>query len=100
MPGSSHRAQAHEHWISGRSIRQGLLEVGFLNLPVRETDLRLETLKKGPLWIAVPKAHPVSRYDRVPLGALKDEGFVGLKRRYWFFSTNRISSASALARTI
>lgn len=63
------------------SLREGLIQAAFLILPVRETALVVETIRKGPLWIALPKGHPLARYERVPLKGLKDQSFIMFARR-------------------
>jgi DNA-binding transcriptional LysR family regulator len=63
------------------SLREGLIHAGFLNLPVREAGFVLETVSKGPLWIALPKGHPLGRYRRVPLKGLREQGFIMFARR-------------------
>ena len=62
-------------------LREGTIRVGFLNLPVREATLVLENVKKGPLWIALPKSHPLARYEEVPLISLKEQSFIQFPRR-------------------
>jgi DNA-binding transcriptional LysR family regulator len=63
------------------ALREGGLQVGFLNLPVQEPTLALETVRKEPLWLAMPKDHPLGRYRRVPLAALKNHGVIIFPRR-------------------
>jgi DNA-binding transcriptional LysR family regulator len=63
------------------SLHEGLIQAGFLNLPVRETGFVFETVTKGPLWIALPKGHPLSRYERVPVKGLRDQAFIMFARR-------------------
>jgi DNA-binding transcriptional LysR family regulator len=63
------------------ALREHRIHVGFLNLPVHDSTLVLETVRRGPLWIALPKTHTLTRYPRVPLNALKDQGFILFPRR-------------------
>jgi DNA-binding transcriptional LysR family regulator len=63
------------------AIRDGAIEVGFLNLPVHEPALTFETIKREPLWVALPRGHPLTRYQQVPLSALSDQGMILFPRR-------------------
>src|SRR5262245_5881776 len=63
------------------ALREGRIQVGFLNMPVSDPTLVLETVKKQPLWIALPKGHPLARYRRVPLAVLANEQFILFARR-------------------
>jgi DNA-binding transcriptional LysR family regulator len=63
------------------AIRDGAIEVGFLNLPAHEPTLTFETVKREPLWVALPKGHPLTRYQQVPLSALSDQGMILFPRR-------------------
>jgi DNA-binding transcriptional LysR family regulator len=63
------------------ALREGRIQVGFLNLPVQEPALVLETVKKEPLWLAMPKGHPLARHRRVPLEAMKNVGVILFPRR-------------------
>jgi DNA-binding transcriptional LysR family regulator len=63
------------------SLRDKSIDVGFLNLPVNDTSLKLEVVRREPLWLAMPKGHPLSRHKRVPLPALADHQFILFARR-------------------
>ena len=63
------------------ALREGRIGVGFLNLPVNEPTLALERITKEPLWLALPKEHPLGRYKRVPLGAIAEEKMILFPRR-------------------
>lgn len=63
------------------SLREGRIRIGFLNLPVQEAALASETVRREPLWLALPKGHPLTRYRRVPLAALADQRFILFPRR-------------------
>ena len=43
------------------ALRENRIQVGFLNLPVQEPLLVLESVRKEPLWLAMPKAHRLAR---------------------------------------
>jgi DNA-binding transcriptional LysR family regulator len=63
------------------ALREGRIHVGFLNLPVQEPTLTLETVLKEPLSVAMPKGHPLTRYESIPLSELKDQRVIMFLRR-------------------
>jgi DNA-binding transcriptional LysR family regulator len=63
------------------ALREGRIQVGFLNLPVLEPSLVVEKIKSEPLWLAIPKGHPLTRYQRVPLLALQNQPMILFPRR-------------------
>ena len=63
------------------ALREGRIQVGFLSLPVQEPTLVLETVRKEPLWIALPKRHPLTRQKIVSPSALEGEKFIVFSRR-------------------
>ena len=63
------------------ALREHRIQVGFVHLPVHEPTLVLELIKKEPLWVALPKTHPLARYRRLPLTELAQHPFVLFARR-------------------
>jgi DNA-binding transcriptional LysR family regulator len=63
------------------ALREGRIHVGFLNLPVHEPALTLETVRKEPLCIAMPKGHPLARYQTIPISELKGQSVIMFLRR-------------------
>jgi DNA-binding transcriptional LysR family regulator len=63
------------------ALRERRIAVGFLNLPVQEPSLVLERIKREPLWLALPKSHPLTRYPRIPLKALAGHPVILFPRR-------------------
>ena len=63
------------------ALREGRIQVGFVNLPVMEPALTVEKIKSEPLWLALPKDHPLTRYQRVPLSALENQPMILFPRR-------------------
>ena len=63
------------------SLREGRIRVGFVTLPIHDTTLTLEPIKKEPLWVALPKGHALARHKRVPVAALADQRFILFPRR-------------------
>jgi len=63
------------------ALREAHIQVGFLNLPVQEPSLVIEVVKSEPLWIAMPKGHPLARCATVPLKALESEKVILFPRR-------------------
>jgi len=57
------------------------IHVGFLSLPVNDSRLKLETVKREPMWVAIPKHHLLARYKKVPLASLAQQPFVMFVRR-------------------
>lgn len=67
--------------IQIEALKEGRIQVGFLNLPLQHPDFVLETVRTEPLWLAIPPNHPVARYKQVPLAALDGEEIVIFFRR-------------------
>jgi len=63
------------------ALREGRIDIGFLNLPVQEPALVVESIKAEPLWIALPRNHPLTRLRKVPLTALSAERIILFPRR-------------------
>lgn len=63
------------------ALREGHIHVGFLNLPVQEPILALETVRKEPLYVAMPKGHPLARHQRIPVSELKGQRVIIFPRR-------------------
>jgi len=63
------------------ALRESRIHVGFLNLPVQEPSLVLETVRKEPLCVAMPKAHPLARQQKITVGALKEQRIIIFPRR-------------------
>jgi DNA-binding transcriptional LysR family regulator len=63
------------------ALREGSVHVGFLSLPVNHSDLSLENLKTEPMWLALPKNHPLTRHQKVPLASIEQHPFVMFERR-------------------
>lgn len=57
-------------------LHDGTLDLAFLRPPVRDPDLRLKVLRREPLVVALPEAHPLAGLDAVPLPDLRAEPFV------------------------
>ena len=57
-------------------LRTGLIDVGFLTLPVDELGLEVETIVRESLVIAMAKNHPLSKHRRITLRALQNETMV------------------------
>jgi DNA-binding transcriptional LysR family regulator len=63
------------------ALREGRIDIGFLNLPVQEPGLVIESIKSEPLWLALPKRHALARLRRVPLAAIANERIILFPRR-------------------
>ena len=60
-------------------LRAGSLDAAILSLPLDGEDLRWEPLLSEPIWLALPRRHPLARCKRVPQGALASESVVLLE---------------------
>jgi DNA-binding transcriptional LysR family regulator len=63
------------------ALRDGRIDIGFLTLPVHDPTLVLEKIKAEPLWIAMPKKHPLTRLRKIPLSSLTDQHIILFPRR-------------------
>jgi len=63
------------------ALREGRIHVGFLNLPVQDSGLVMETVRSEPLCIAMPKGHPFARLQKVSLSELKGQRVIIFPRR-------------------
>ena len=74
-----------QHISTGAQIerlREGRIRVGFLSLPVDDHGtLVLERIRTEAFGLALPKRHPLTRYQRVPLAALAEHRFILFPRR-------------------
>ena len=73
------------HFMNTANQVEALLEehvhVGFLHLPVNDTGLTVELIKREPLWLAFPKDHPLARQKSVTLASLAQQQFIMFARR-------------------
>jgi DNA-binding transcriptional LysR family regulator len=63
------------------ALQEGHVHVGFLHLPVDDSHLTLEPIKREPLWLALPKDHPLAKHKRVKLLSLAQQPFIMFARR-------------------
>jgi len=63
------------------TLREGRIEVGFVNMPVLDPTLAVERIRSEPMWLALPKRHPLARQQRVPLTALEGQPMILFPRR-------------------
>jgi DNA-binding transcriptional LysR family regulator len=63
------------------ALREGHIHVGFLNLPVKDSELALEIVTREPIWLAMPKNHPLARQKKVRLASIADQRFIMFARR-------------------
>jgi DNA-binding transcriptional LysR family regulator len=62
-------------------LREEQVDIGFLHLPVECSDLTVEPIKREPLWLAVPKGHPLAKQKNVKLASLVQQPFIMFARR-------------------
>jgi DNA-binding transcriptional LysR family regulator len=63
------------------ALREGKIEVGFVNLPVQEPTLTVETIKRDPLWLALPQGNPLARRTSIPIALLENQPMIFFPRR-------------------
>jgi DNA-binding transcriptional LysR family regulator len=63
------------------ALREGRIDIGFLSLPIHDPTLILEKTKTEPLWIAMPKTHPLARVRKVPPSSLANQDIILFPRR-------------------
>jgi DNA-binding transcriptional LysR family regulator len=63
------------------ALREEHVHVGFLHLPVNDSHLTVEPIKREPLWLALPKGHPLAKQKRVTLSSLALQPFIMFARR-------------------
>src|SRR5215471_21141693 len=80
-PGVHIELQFMNSGLQIEALREGRIDVGFVNMPANDPNLTLETVRKEPMWVAMPKGHPIARHDRVRLAALANQQFVLFARR-------------------
>jgi DNA-binding transcriptional LysR family regulator len=64
-----------------KALHEGHIDIGFLSLPVHDATLILEKTRAQPLWIAMPKSHPLARFRKVPVTSLADQHIILFPRR-------------------
>jgi DNA-binding transcriptional LysR family regulator len=63
------------------ALQDGQIIIGFLNMPVEAPWLTLEVVSREPLWLALPKQHPLTRFKKVSIEALAEEQVILFPRR-------------------
>ena len=63
------------------ALREKHVHLGFLSLPVDDPNLKLETVKREPMWLAIPKENPLATYKKIPLASLEKQPIVMFARR-------------------
>jgi DNA-binding transcriptional LysR family regulator len=58
------------------ALRQGIIQIGFLRLPVDDSGLRVESIQREPLVAALPQRHRLARGTRVRLADLAGETLI------------------------
>jgi DNA-binding transcriptional LysR family regulator len=59
-----------------RSLKEHVIDLGFLRPPVRDPALDVLVLRKEPLVAVLPESHPLARRSSVVLADLADEPFI------------------------
>jgi DNA-binding transcriptional LysR family regulator len=64
-----------------RAFRDERIHVGILRPPIHDDTLRIETVFKEPLIVALPERHPLSSQEQIPIEALTREHFILFPRQ-------------------
>ena len=80
-PGVHIELQFMNTGLQVEALREGHIHVGFVILPVYDTQLALETVRKEPMWVAMPKNHPLARHKDVPLSSIAQQDIIMFGRR-------------------
>jgi len=63
------------------ALREGRIQAGFLILPTPDPSFTLEMVTTTPIWIALPKRHPLTHHKHVRLTELAGYPFILFARR-------------------
>ncbi|HMP74060.1 MAG TPA: LysR substrate-binding domain-containing protein [Kiritimatiellia bacterium] len=58
------------------------IELGLLRPPVTEPGLSVRVIMNEPLWVAIPRAHPLARRPRIVLADLQSQPLILFPRRH------------------
>lgn len=64
-------------------IKTGAVDFGFVN-PKAVSGIETETLKEGAMLAVLPKGHPLSKLEKVPLKELAKEPFILLEEGHYY----------------
>jgi DNA-binding transcriptional LysR family regulator len=59
-------------------LHTGEIQVGFIRPPIQDPSIALEMVKREPLLVALPVAHPLAKRKQVPITALATEPWITL----------------------
>jgi DNA-binding transcriptional LysR family regulator len=59
-------------------LHTGEIQLGFVRPPIQDPAIALEIVKREPLLVALPVAHPLARRKQIPIAALAAESWVNL----------------------
>jgi DNA-binding transcriptional LysR family regulator len=63
------------------ALREEHVHVGFVHLPVNDSLLTVEPIKREPLWLALPTDHPLTKQKKISLTSLAQHPFIMFARR-------------------
>ena len=70
----------HDEMIDG--LADGSLDIALMSYPGDKTSIDFIPVLEDPMLIAFPPGHELSRYERVPVGKLKDYPFIMTYKSY------------------
>ena len=64
------------------ALRACSLDIGFVRMPLEESDLTITLVASEPFVIVLPKLHPLCRKTSLPIGDLMSEPFIAYAERW------------------
>lgn len=59
------------------------LDIGFIRPPAQNDAICVEVVDETPCILAIPKQHPLTKLESIPVSMLKDQPFVFVSRNVW-----------------
>jgi LysR family transcriptional regulator, benzoate and cis,cis-muconate-responsive activator of ben and cat genes len=64
------------------ALRAGVIDAGFVRMPLKEEGLSLDLVHREPFAIVVSKSHPLARQKKLAVKQLSDMPFIAYGRRW------------------
>ncbi|MNC36550.1 Hca operon transcriptional activator [compost metagenome] len=65
------------------ALYQHKIDIGFIRPPVQNDSIHVEVVDETPCILALPKQHPLTKLEKIPVSMLKDHSFVCVSRSVW-----------------
>lgn len=72
--------------VIGKQVERGLVDVGFVILPINNEILQSTSIYKGEFVLCVSPKHPLSQSKTVSFAELKDEKFISFPRNWALYA--------------